>query len=98
MLSLPMTTMFGKQKAKADIGLRKPENAIDATMQEVMTQTTRRSTSGSASNFLDYRLVICHPQKEEITAILASTTKAEYIALSRSCAQSSGCDPSTPRL
>nr|GEZ55124.1 integrase, catalytic region, zinc finger, CCHC-type, peptidase aspartic, catalytic [Tanacetum cinerariifolium] len=47
-------------------------------------QDTRRSTSGSAQ-FLRGRLVSWSLKKQKSTAI--STTKAEYIALSRCCAQ-----------
>ncbi|GKE18811.1 hypothetical protein Tco_1426388, partial [Tanacetum coccineum] len=47
-------------------------------------QDTRRSTSGSA-RFLGDKLVSWSLKKQKCTAI--SSTKAEYIALSRCCAQ-----------
>nr|GEX22443.1 copia protein [Tanacetum cinerariifolium] len=47
-------------------------------------QDTRRSTSGSAQ-FLGDKLVSWPSKKQQSTAI--STTKAEYIAMSRCCAQ-----------
>nr|GEW77868.1 copia protein [Tanacetum cinerariifolium] len=47
-------------------------------------QDTRRSTSGS-TQFLGYRLVSWSSKKKKSTAI--SSTEAEYIALSRCCAQ-----------
>nr|GFB02290.1 retrovirus-related Pol polyprotein from transposon TNT 1-94 [Tanacetum cinerariifolium] len=47
-------------------------------------QDTQRSTSGSAQ-FLRDKLVSCSSKKKKSTAI--STTEAEYISMSRCCAQ-----------
>ncbi|GJX69827.1 hypothetical protein Tco_0305554 [Tanacetum coccineum] len=55
-----------------------------ADANHVGCQDTRKSTSGSAQ-FLGDRLVSCSSKKQKSTAI--SSTKAEYIALSRCCAQ-----------
>ncbi|GJY67300.1 retrovirus-related pol polyprotein from transposon TNT 1-94 [Tanacetum coccineum] len=55
-----------------------------ADVDHVGCQDTRRSTSGSAQ-FLGDKLVSWLSKKQKCTAI--SSTKAEYIALSRCCAQ-----------
>ncbi|GJS18435.1 retrovirus-related pol polyprotein from transposon TNT 1-94, partial [Tanacetum coccineum] len=62
------------------------KGAVDLTLftQKTGCQDTRRSTSGSAQ-FLRDKLVSWSSKKQKSTTI--STTEAEYIAMSRCCAQ-----------
>ncbi|GKF53140.1 hypothetical protein Tco_0160050, partial [Tanacetum coccineum] len=76
-------------KGTTNMGLWYPkDNAMSLTAyadaDHAGCQDSRRSTSGSAQ-FLGDRLVSWSSKKQKSTAI--STTEAEYIAMSRCCAQ-----------
>nr|GFC75127.1 retrovirus-related Pol polyprotein from transposon TNT 1-94 [Tanacetum cinerariifolium] len=64
------------------LGLQVSQSPGDA--DHAGCQDTRRSTSGSAQ-FLGDKAVSWSSKKQQSTAI--STTEAEYIAMSRCCAQ-----------
>ncbi|GKD32418.1 retrovirus-related pol polyprotein from transposon TNT 1-94 [Tanacetum coccineum] len=81
--------VFRYLKGTINMGLWYPkDNAISLTAyadaDHAGCQDSRRSTSGSAQ-FLGDRLVSWSSKKQRSTAI--STTEAEYIAMSRCCAQ-----------
>ncbi|GJV19904.1 hypothetical protein Tco_1368924 [Tanacetum coccineum] len=81
--------VFWYLRGTINMGLWYPKDiAIEITAyadaNHACSQDTRKSTSGSAQ-FLRDKLVSWSSKKQKNTAIL--TTKAEYIAMSRCCAQ-----------
>ncbi|GJS95910.1 retrovirus-related pol polyprotein from transposon TNT 1-94 [Tanacetum coccineum] len=78
----PLGILVDRTRVRS-IRLRLPKSTY-ADADHAGCQDTRRSTSGSAQ-FLGDKLVSWSSKKQKSTAI--STTEAEYIAMSRCCAQ-----------